>query len=118
MVTLVGFGGCRDRGVTAVHACGCNRGGPYLFLPTGIWHVKICSCSRIVIHLRYNGKILAFIGLFTWQRKCSKCVLHGFRVDNRHTYLLALSQDTFSGMQSVTQSHLSACARCFVLLGF
>lgn len=52
--------------------------GPYLWLPTGVWHAKICSCSRIDINLRNKGTMLPFIGLFTWQRTCSQRVLTVF----------------------------------------
>ena len=48
MVTLAVLGGRRGGSITVVHACGCSREGPYLLLPTGTWHAKICSCSMIV----------------------------------------------------------------------
>lgn len=62
----------------------CSGGGPYLLQPTGIWHVKIYSCSRIVIHLRYKETIL-LLSDSSLAGKCSGYVLTGCGVDNGHT---------------------------------
>lgn len=107
-------------GVKAIHACDCCKRGPYLLLLTGIWYMKICSCSRIDIDLRYKRTILAFIGLFTWQRKCSECVLTSCEVDNGHISSWASSQSTFDKMNdkcNMVKSHPPACVRHFLPFG-
>lgn len=55
-----------------------HGGGPYLWLPTGVWHAKICSCSRIDILLRNKGTMLPFTGRESAPDVCSQF----FEVDN------------------------------------
>lgn len=108
---LVGFGGCRD-GVCNGNSCMWLQWRGSLSL-AAYRHMarEDMQSSRIVIHLRCNGTILAFIRLFTWWRKCSECVLTGCEVDNGHTSSLASSGYTFSAMrtQSNTVKVSSVC---------
>lgn len=112
MATLVGwFWGLQRRGCNGNSCMWLQWRGSLSLAAYRHMAREDMQSSRIVIHLRCNGTILAFIRLFTWWRKCSECVLTGCEVDNGHTSSLASSGYTFSAMrtQSNTVKVSSVC---------